>query len=109
MHVCGQVTRDQVAGLACFPCPNTGIEAWQVHPWGTIDVNPLQSQQSVLPVGGQMEHGIRLLTHDEPVDVSQIADLYQKFRESPMGDWEDVLPDHHSLPGAFGASGSAAP
>ena len=90
VHVCGQVTRNRVAGLACFPSADARAGPWRVHPWGTIDVNPLQSQQCVLRVGEQIEYGIRLIVHDDPADATRIAAFYQMFRELPAGDWQDL-------------------
>ena len=90
VHVCGEVIRNQVAGLACFPCGHTGSGPWRVHPWGTIDVNPLQSQPRALRVGEQLEYGIRLVVHDEPRDATQIAALHQAFQERTLADWQDL-------------------
>ena len=90
MHVCGHLTRDHQAGMACFLYPSTGNAVWGVHPWGTIDINPLRHEPCVLTVGQHVEYGIRLVAHDGPLAASQVTGFHRDFCATPVGDWADL-------------------
>ena len=90
IHIGGQLTRDHQAGLACFPYPHRGGATWGVHPWGTIDVNPLRHEPCVLTVGQHAEYGIRLVAHDGPLAATQVTEFHRDFCAAPVGDWNDL-------------------
>ena len=90
IHIAGQLTRDHQAGMACFPYPQSAAATWGVHPWGTIDINPLRRESCVLAVGQHVEYGMRLVAHDGPLAAAQVTGFYRDFCEIPVGDWNDL-------------------
>lgn len=76
----GPAAHGKTAGITVIPHGSAAGLPWVAFDFGSINVNPFQTEKGVLNRGDELDLGIRILAHDGDPREADVAGMYEAFK-----------------------------